>query len=115
MALPLVPGQAALRSGKAGEDSPPEVLRWNAFSLCQPAGVRHVWHPCTRIGSRHEAAPPVTIAHACGPWLWWTPRSRRYILDGISSLGANRSILFGHSHPHIRAALTENSCASSIM
>jgi adenosylmethionine-8-amino-7-oxononanoate aminotransferase len=51
---------------------------------------------------RHEAAPPIAIDHAIGPWLVDTD-GRRY-LDGISSWWVN---LFGHSHPHIRAALTE--------
>lgn len=63
--------------------------------------VRHVWHPCTQM-KRHEAAPPIAIDHAIGPWLVDTD-GRRY-LDGISSWWVN---LFGHSHPHIRAALTE--------
>ena len=63
--------------------------------------VRHVWHPCTQM-KRHEAAPPIAIDHATGPWLVDT-EGRRY-LDGISSWWVN---LFGHSHPHIRAALTE--------
>ncbi|QQN70895.1 adenosylmethionine--8-amino-7-oxononanoate transaminase [Comamonas testosteroni] len=63
--------------------------------------VRHVWHPCTQM-KRHEAAPPIAIDHAVGPWLVDID-GRRY-LDGISSWWVN---LFGHSHPHIRAALTE--------
>lgn len=63
--------------------------------------VRHVWHPCTQM-KRHEAVPPIAIDHAIGPWLVDTD-GRRY-LDGISSWWVN---LFGHSHPHIRAALTE--------
>ncbi|MPT11960.1 adenosylmethionine--8-amino-7-oxononanoate transaminase [Comamonas sp.] len=63
--------------------------------------VRHVWHPCTQM-KRHEAAPPIAIDHAIGSWLVDTD-GRRY-LDGISSWWVN---LFGHSHPHIRAALTE--------
>ena len=66
--------------------------------------VRHVWHPCTQM-KRHEAAPPIAIDHAIGPWLVDTD-GRRY-LDGISSWWVN---LFGHSHPHIRAALTEQMC-----
>ncbi|MDR2299800.1 MAG: adenosylmethionine--8-amino-7-oxononanoate transaminase [Comamonas sp.] len=63
--------------------------------------VRHVWHPCTQM-KRHEAAPPIAIDHAIGPWLVDTD-GRRY-LDGISSWWVN---LFGHSHPHIRAALAD--------
>lgn len=60
-----------------------------------------VWHPCTQM-KRHEAEPPVAIARAQGPWLHGTD-GRRY-LDGISSWWVN---LFGHGHPHIQAALTD--------
>ncbi|GKS99315.1 adenosylmethionine--8-amino-7-oxononanoate transaminase [Acidovorax sp. SUPP3434] len=60
-----------------------------------------VWHPCTQM-KRHEADPPVAIASARGPWLHGTD-GRRY-LDGISSWWVN---LFGHSHPHIQAALAD--------
>ena len=63
--------------------------------------MRHVWHPCTQM-KRHEAAPPIAIDHASGAWLVDT-QGRRY-LDGISSWWVN---LFGHSHPHIRAALAD--------
>ncbi len=60
-----------------------------------------VWHPCTQM-KRHEAAPPIAIARAQGPWLHDT-EGRRY-LDGVSSWWVN---LFGHSHPYIQAALTD--------
>ncbi|GKT21757.1 adenosylmethionine--8-amino-7-oxononanoate transaminase [Acidovorax sp. SUPP3334] len=60
-----------------------------------------VWHPCTQM-KRHEADPPVAIASARGPWLHGAD-GRRY-LDGISSWWVN---LFGHSHPHIQAALAD--------
>ena len=60
-----------------------------------------VWHPCTQM-KRHEADPPVAIASAQGPWLHGAD-GQRY-LDGISSWWVN---LFGHSHPHIQAALTD--------
>ncbi|WP_417284167.1 adenosylmethionine--8-amino-7-oxononanoate transaminase [Comamonas sp.] len=60
-----------------------------------------VWHPCTQM-KRHESAPPIAIERASGPWLYGTD-GRRY-LDGISSWWVN---LFGHSHPHIRAALAD--------
>ncbi|CAN7181886.1 adenosylmethionine--8-amino-7-oxononanoate transaminase [Acidovorax sp. LjRoot118] len=63
--------------------------------------LAHVWHPCTQM-KRHEAQPPVAIARAQGPWLYGTD-GRRY-LDGISSWWVN---LFGHSHPHIKAALAD--------
>lgn len=60
-----------------------------------------VWHPCTPM-KRHETAPPLAIDRASGPWLYDT-EGRRF-LDGISSWWVN---LFGHGHPHIRAALNE--------
>ncbi len=63
--------------------------------------LAHVWHPCTQM-KRHEAQPPVAIARAQGPWLYGSD-GRRY-LDGISSWWVN---LFGHSHPHIKAALAD--------
>ncbi len=46
--------------------------------------------------------PLLPIARAEGPWLVGTD-GRRY-LDGISSWWVN---LFGHGHPHIVQALTE--------
>ena len=60
-----------------------------------------VWHPCTPM-KRHETEPLLAVARAQGPWLYDTA-GRRY-LDAISSWWVN---LFGHSHPHIRAALTD--------
>ena len=63
--------------------------------------LAHVWHPCTQM-KLHEAQPPIAIARASGPWLHDVD-GRRY-LDGISSWWVN---LFGHSHPHIKAALTD--------
>ncbi|QDL38017.1 adenosylmethionine--8-amino-7-oxononanoate transaminase [Rhodoferax sediminis] len=63
--------------------------------------LRSVWHPCTQM-KLHEAQPPIAIAHASGPWLHDVD-GRRY-LDGISSWWVN---LFGHSHPHIQAALAD--------
>ncbi|MFM9899448.1 MAG: aminotransferase class III-fold pyridoxal phosphate-dependent enzyme, partial [Polaromonas sp.] len=50
----------------------------------------------------HEAAPPIAIARAEGAWLFGVD-GQRY-LDGVSSWWVN---LFGHSHPHIRAALVD--------
>lgn len=50
----------------------------------------------------HEAFPPVAITQARGAWLQ-DERGQRY-LDGISSWWVN---LFGHSHPHIKAALAD--------
>jgi adenosylmethionine-8-amino-7-oxononanoate aminotransferase len=50
----------------------------------------------------HEAEPPLGISRAQGPWLH-AEDGRRY-LDGVSSWWVN---LFGHGHPHIRAALID--------
>ena len=63
--------------------------------------LRSVWHPCTQM-KLHEAQPPIAIAHAQGPWLYDVD-GRRY-LDGVSSWWVN---LFGHGHPHIKAALAD--------
>ena len=63
--------------------------------------VRAVWHPCTQM-KLHEAALPVSIARAQGVWLY-DGEGNRY-LDGVSSWWVN---LFGHSHPHIKAALVD--------
>ena len=63
--------------------------------------LRHVWHPCTQM-KLHESQPPVPIARAEGVWLY-DFEGRRY-LDGISSWWVN---LFGHNHPHIKAALRD--------
>ena len=63
--------------------------------------VRAVWHPCTQM-KLHEAALPVPIARAQGVWLY-DVEGKRY-LDGVSSWWVN---LFGHSHPHIQAALVD--------
>jgi adenosylmethionine-8-amino-7-oxononanoate aminotransferase len=63
--------------------------------------LRHVWHPCTQM-KLHEAQPPVPIARAEGVWLY-DFEGNRY-LDGVSSWWVN---LFGHGHPHIKAALRD--------
>jgi len=63
--------------------------------------LKAVWHPCSQM-KQHETVPLLPIARAEGPWLVDTD-GRRY-LDGISSWWVN---LFGHSHPHIVQALTE--------
>jgi adenosylmethionine---8-amino-7-oxononanoate aminotransferase len=63
--------------------------------------LRHVWHPCTQM-KLHESHPPLPIARADGVWLQDFD-GKRY-LDGISSWWVN---LFGHNHPHIKAALLD--------
>ncbi len=63
--------------------------------------LRSVWHPCTQM-KLHEAQPPIAIARASGPWLHGVD-GRRY-LDAVSSWWVN---LFGHGHPHIKAALAD--------
>ncbi len=71
----------------------------------QARSRRAVWHPCTQM-KLHEGGPlglPLTpIARAEGVWLH--DYDGRRILDGISSWWVN---LFGHNHPAMRAALTE--------
>ena len=72
----------------------------NNSSMTQRS-LSHVWHPCTQM-KLHEAQPPVPIARAEGVWLY-DFEGQRY-LDGISSWWVN---LFGHGHPHIKAALRD--------
>lgn len=59
-----------------------------------------VWHPCSQMKD-YEALPPIPIARAQGVWLEDFD-GKRYI-DGISSWWTN---IFGHGHPHIRRAVT---------
>ncbi|ABE42856.1 adenosylmethionine--8-amino-7-oxononanoate transaminase [Polaromonas sp. JS666] len=63
--------------------------------------LRHVWHPCTQM-KLHESQPLIPVSRADGVWLH-DFEGHRY-LDGISSWWVN---LFGHNHPHIRAALID--------
>lgn len=60
---------------------------------------RAVWHPCSQMKA-YETQPLLAVARAEGVWLYDT-EGRRY-LDAISSWWVN---LFGHQHPHIKAAL----------
>jgi len=62
---------------------------------------RAVWHPCTQM-KRLETEPLLAITRAEGPWLYDTDGAR--YLDAVSSWWVN---LFGHSHPAIRAAITD--------
>ena len=60
-----------------------------------------VWHPCTQM-KQHEQLPLVPVTRGAGCWLY-DADGRRY-LDAISSWWVN---LFGHCHPRINAALTD--------
>lgn len=60
-----------------------------------------LWHPCTQMKD-HEEWPPVPIRRGQGVWLEDFD-GHRY-LDAISSWWVN---LFGHSHPYINAAITD--------
>lgn len=60
-----------------------------------------VWHPCTQMKQLDEL-PLVSIQRAQGVWLY-DSQNKAY-LDAISSWWVN---LFGHAHPYINAALTE--------
>ncbi|HJV61598.1 MAG TPA: adenosylmethionine--8-amino-7-oxononanoate transaminase [Albitalea sp.] len=60
-----------------------------------------VWHPCTQM-KHHESQPLVPIVRGEGAWLI-DADGRRY-LDSVSSWWVN---LFGHNHPHIKAALRD--------
>ena len=71
----------------------PENSTWATRDL----GV--LWHPCTQMKD-HETLPPIPIRRGQGIWLEDFD-GHRY-LDAISSWWVN---LFGHSHPHINAAL----------
>jgi len=61
----------------------------------------HIWHPCTQQKD-HEALPPIPIARGEGVYLIDVD-GNRYI-DGVSSWWVN---LFGHNHPRLNRALTE--------
>ena len=72
--------------------------------------LAHVWHACTQM-KQHETQPPLPIARAEGVWLHDFD-GKRY-LDGVSSWWVN---LFGHSHPHIKAALkAQIDCLDHVM
>lgn len=60
-----------------------------------------LWHPCTQMKD-HEAWPPIPIR--CGKGVWLEDYDGNRYLDAISSWWVN---LFGHSHPHINAALKD--------
>jgi adenosylmethionine-8-amino-7-oxononanoate aminotransferase len=61
----------------------------------------HVWHPCTQQKD-HELLPPIPIDRGEGVYLI-DFEGKRYI-DGVSSWWVN---LFGHNHPRLNRALTE--------
>jgi len=60
-----------------------------------------VWHPCTQMKD-FEAVPPIPFRRGEGAYLEDFDGNR--YLDMISSWWVN---LFGHAHPHINAAITE--------
>ena len=70
-------------------------------SLLLKRSLAAVWHPCTQMKS-HERLALVPVARGAGCWLY-DADGRRY-LDAISSWWVN---LFGHCHPRINAALTD--------
>ena len=70
-------------------------------SSWQKRSLAAVWHPCTQMQQAMQN-PPLPIARGQGPWLF-DYEGQRYF-DGISSWWVN---LFGHSHPHIKAALVD--------
>lgn len=51
---------------------------------------------------KHESQPPVAVYGAKGPWIQCEDGHK--VLDGVSSWWVN---LFGHSHPYIKQALTD--------
>jgi adenosylmethionine-8-amino-7-oxononanoate aminotransferase len=59
-----------------------------------------LWHPCTQM-SEYAVFPPVEIIRADGPYLYGAD-GKSYI-DGVSSWWCKA---FGHRHPAIQAALT---------
>ncbi|MBE0599039.1 MAG: adenosylmethionine--8-amino-7-oxononanoate transaminase [Desulfuromonadales bacterium] len=61
----------------------------------------HVWHPCTQQKD-HELLPPIPIVRGAGVYLEDID-GNRYI-DGVSSWWVN---LFGHNHPRLNRALTD--------
>ena len=61
----------------------------------------NIWHPCTQMKD-HEIQPPLWIERGDGVFL--IDRDGRRYLDAIASWWVN---LFGHNHPRINAALSE--------
>ena len=70
-------------------------------SLAQRS-LQAVWHPCTQMQHHDQGVPLLAIKRAQGAWLY-DAQGNRY-LDAISSWWVN---LFGHSHPHLVAAITD--------
>ena len=68
--------------------------------------LRSVWHPCTQMKRTKRSRR--SRSRARGPWLYDVD-GKRY-LDAISSWWVN---LFGHGHPHINAALTDQLSSST--
>src|SRR3954452_18742279 len=74
------------------------LLQRSRAAVCPRAAV---WHPCTQM-KHHESQPLLPIVRGEGVWLF-DADGRRY-LDAVSSWWVN---LFGHNHPHIKAAITD--------
>ena len=62
--------------------------------------VSVLWHPCTQMKD-HEALPLIPIRKGRGVYL--EDFDGRQYIDAISSWWVN---LFGHSHPYINQAIT---------
>src|SRR3990167_3033265 len=60
-----------------------------------------LWHPCTQMKD-HEWLPVVPIK--CGQGIWLEDFDGNRYIDAVSSWWVN---LFGHSNPHINAALKQ--------
>lgn len=63
----------------------------------------HVWHPCTQQKD-HESFPPIPIV--CGEGVYLIDVDGKRYIDGVSSWWVN---LFGHNHPRLNRALTDQS------
>ena len=61
-----------------------------------------LWHPCTQMAEHPDPLPLLPIRRGRDAWLEGVD-GRRY-LDAVSSWWVN---LFGHGHPHIKAAIRE--------
>ena len=74
----------------------------SSLSPLAQRSLQAVWHPCTQMQHHQQGVPLLAIQRAQGAWLY-DQEGNRY-LDAISSWWVN---LFGHSHPHLVAAITD--------